>query len=112
MPDDLAIALDLANARLDATITALRDVMRTLRHAAGSPHEQQVYARAREVLALSGRVEDAEVAEYQAAYERWASEVEQREKQCKHLTGHNGTHDGSLRCSECGKRLFPREGEP
>lgn len=62
---------DVAQARALAAEDALAAVMRTLRHSAGSPQENAVYARAREVLALSGRVESAEVAMYQAAYEEW-----------------------------------------
>lgn len=61
----------IAIAERDAAVSALADVMRLLRASAGSPHEQQVMARAREVLALSGRVESAEIAQYQAAYEEW-----------------------------------------
>lgn len=72
MPDPLATALELAEARLDAAVSALADVMRLLRHSAGSPSEQAAWARAREVLAECGRVESAEVAVYQAAYEEWA----------------------------------------
>jgi hypothetical protein len=58
-------------ARADAAVDALADVMRTLQHVAGSPEEQRVYARAREVLAESGRVKHAETAEMHAAFAEW-----------------------------------------
>ena len=62
--------IEIMRAERDAAVKALADVMRTLRCAAGSPEEQEVYARARELLALSG-ARAAEIAQYQAAYEAW-----------------------------------------
>lgn len=66
-------SLDIMRAERDAALDALRDVMKTLRCAAGSHAEAQVYARAREVLALSGLVASAEVAEMHAAYAEWSA---------------------------------------
>lgn len=69
----------MAEARADAAITALADVMRTLKNSAGSPEEQQAYARAREVLAESGRIANAEIAEMHAAFAEWEARVKARE---------------------------------
>jgi hypothetical protein len=71
MNKDVIEQRDQAMAERDAVVEALADVMRTLRHSAGSPAEQAVYARAREVLAASGVVNHAEVAEFHAAYAEW-----------------------------------------
>jgi hypothetical protein len=61
---------DVAEARLTSAVLALSAVMRTLRHAAGSPHEAETWAEARAVLAEHG-IPAAEAAMYQAAYEEW-----------------------------------------
>jgi hypothetical protein len=57
-----------AEAQRDALADALAAVMRLNDRVSNAPDERPVYENAREQLALTGRIGNAEAAEYHAAY--------------------------------------------